>query len=52
MNQVLLHQRDKRQDVARECIRTADSLQRAEHVCVELRNDAPHDQPFLKAIEQ
>src|SRR5216683_2173111 len=52
MHEVLLHECDKSQDVARECIRTPDSFEPAEHVRVELRKDLSHDQPFLDAVEQ
>src|SRR5712692_343893 len=52
MHEVLLHEGDESQDVARECIRTPDSLEPAEHVRVELQKDLSHDQPFLEAVEQ
>src|ERR1700694_2361835 len=52
MDEVLLHQRDKGQDVARECVRPAHSLQRSEHRRIQLAKHASHDEPLLEAVEQ
>src|SRR6266851_1287096 len=52
VDEVLLHQRDKGQEVAREGIRSANSFERAEQRRVELDQDLSHDKPFLESVEQ
>ena len=52
MHEVLLHERNKPQQVARERVRPANANERAEHIVIDLGQHLPHHDRFLKAVDE
>ncbi len=54
MHEVLLHQRDERERVMRECVGAAHPVKGPEHLCVQLLTGEhrPHDDPFLESVQE
>ena len=52
MDEVLLHQRDEPEEVARKRIRPPHSDKCAENIGIDLRQHLPHHERFLEAVEE